>query len=406
MIVHEPELAEAGGRARVHARVEARHPGLAALGRLWFEVDAAHAPMLSERADTFLVALLPVAMACGEELELRGAVSPRLAWGARELQRIHFAWWPRRVKMIDVSCKSLVEAAPGERGASVATAFSGGVDSLYTLWSHSGEREPLPGFRLTHALMINGFDLDVDLEETGRFRALRAIYAPLLAPLGVELVTLRTNLRDYRAAAIERTGLVRTFGSALAAPAHALGRGLGRFYLPAARHYGQFEADGSQPTTDPLLGTETLHVIHDGADMPSRFAKTAVVADWPEGLARLRVCSNPYWRNVDVERAAVDNCGTCKKCIWTLTSLELLTGRTTFPSFPRAVSRADRRWAAKSSIWRGPENLREALARGRRDIALDIRIGRAHKWLPRWLAPARGHRRLPPQGAGDTAHEN
>jgi len=406
VIVHEPEIGEVAGRTRVQARVESRHPKLAALGRLWFEVDAEHAALASDRADAFFVALLPVAMAAGEELELRGAVSPRLAWGLRELQRIHCAWWPRRVQRVEVSCKTLVEAPPGERGAGVATTFSGGVDSMYTLWSHSGERETLAPFRLTHALMINGFDLDVDLDETGRFRALRQIYTPLLAPLGIQLVTLRTNLRDFRTAAIERTGLLRSFGNALVAPALALQRGLGRLYLAAARHYQQFEEDGSQPTTDHLLGTESLHVIHDGADVRSRFAKTAVIADWPDGLARLRVCSDPTWCNVDVERAVVDNCGSCKKCIWTLVSLELATGRKTFPSFPRPVSRADVRWAAKSSIWRGPENLREALARGRRDIALDIRIGRAHAWLPRWIAPARGHRRRPARAAGAGERSN
>ena len=59
--------------------------------------------------------------------------------------------------------------------------------------------------------MINGFDLDVDLEETGRFDTLRAIYTPLLATLGVELVTLRTQ-----PARVSRRG--REAGAACSAP--------------------------------------------------------------------------------------------------------------------------------------------------------------------------------------------
>ncbi len=393
MILHEPEISRIDGRLRVHARIETRHPKLAAFDRLWFEVDEASGLAVSDRSDAFLVAMIPIAMACGESLEVRGRTSPRLAWGVRELQRIHFAWWPRLVRIVDVRCEALEEAPQGERGAGVATAFSGGVDSMYTLWSHTQDRESIPAFRLTHALMINGFDLDVDFAETGRFDTLRAIYTPLLATLGVELVTLRTNLRELRAAGVKKSGLLRSFGTALIAPALVLSRALGRFYLPAARGYGQFEADGSSPSTDHLLSSAGFQTIHDGADVPSRFAKIAVLAQWPEGLARLRVCSNPSWRSVDSERGVIDNCGACKKCIWTLTSLELLSGRTTFPSFPRAVARANLRWAARSTPLRAAENLDEAIARGRRDIALDIRCGRAQGLLGRWFRPARGHRR-------------
>jgi hypothetical protein len=393
MILHEPEISRIDGRLRVHARIETQHPKLAALGGLWFEVEAASGLAVSDRADAFLVAMLPIAMACGESLEVRGRTSPRLAWGVRELERIHFAWWPRLVTIVDVRCATLEEAPPGERGVGVATAFSGGVDSMYTLWSHTQEREPIPAFRLTHALMINGFDLDVDLQETGRFDTLRAIYTPLLATLGVELVTVRTNLREFRSAGVRQSGLVRSFGTALIAPALVLSRALGRCYLPAARGYRQFEADGSNPSTDHLLGSAGFQTIHDGADAPSRFAKVAVLAQWPEALARLRVCSNPSWRSVDSERRVIDNCGACKKCVWTLTSLELLSGRTTFPTFPHPVARANLRWAARSSPIRAVENLDAAVARGRRDIALDIRCGRAQGLLARWFRPARGHRR-------------
>jgi hypothetical protein len=149
--------------------------------------------------------------------------------------------------------------------------------------------------------MINGFDLDVDLEESGRFDLLRAIYAPLLASLGVELVTVRTNLRTFRLAGADSSGLIRSFGTALVAPGLALSRAFGRLYLAGARGYAQFEADGSNPATDHLLGTAGFQTIHDGADVPTRFAKVAVIAGWPEALARLRVCQSS-WQNVDCER--------------------------------------------------------------------------------------------------------
>src|SRR6185295_16160895 len=103
-------------------------------------------------ADPFLVAVTPIAMACAEPVEVRGAVSPRLAWGVREFQGIHRLWFPRHVSAVEIHTSRLEEPPPGERGAGVAAGFSGGVDSMHTTWRHSAGREPLPGFRLTHAL--------------------------------------------------------------------------------------------------------------------------------------------------------------------------------------------------------------------------------------------------------------
>ena len=403
MILHEPELTRKEGRIRVESRIETRHPRLRGLGSLWFEVDEASGLAVSTRADPFLVGMTPVAMACGAEIEVRGAVSPRLAWGIGQFQQAHFAWWPRHVRVVDVYCETLEEPPEGQRGNGVATAFSGGVDSLYTVWRHTGERETIPGFRLGYALLVDGFDLDVDLEETGRWEVLRKVYEPLLAPLGVELVGVRSNLRLFRRAGAGRGGVIRSFGTALIASALALSPSLGRFYLAAAHGYSNFHPDGSTPSTDHLLSTAGLQSIHDGADVPTRFAKTAVIAGWPEALERLRVCSNPGWRSIDAARGVIDNCGHCRKCVWTLTSLELLTGRTRFPSFPRAATRANLRWAASRNPHRAAENLREALARGRRDIAFAIRCGSAQRLLGRWLRPIRPRRHGPVRG-GRAAH--
>jgi hypothetical protein len=398
MILHEPELTRRDGRIRVECRIETRHSRLADLDRLWFEVDEASGLAMSDRADPFLVGMIPIAMACRAKLEVRGLVSPRLAWGIEQLQRIHFAWWPRYVRVAEVRYQKLEEAPHAQRGIGVASSFSGGVDSLYTLWRHTGERETLPGFRLDYALLVNGFDLDRDLEETGRWKVLRETYAPLLAPLGVELLSVRSNLRDYRIAGVGRGGVIRSFGTALVSAALALSPSLGRFYLAAAHGYADAHADGSTPTTDHLLSTAGFQSIHDGADV-TRFEKVEVIAGWPEALARLRVCSNPDWRIVDTERGAIDNCGRCRKCVWTLTSLELITAQTRFPSFPRAPTRADLRWAATRNPHRAVENLREAKARGRRDIAFAIHCGNAQRVLGRFLRPFRSRHHGPaPRG--------
>lgn len=166
IVVHEPELAPRGDATRVTARVDI--PGFGTR-EIWFEADGDAGSFLSERGDAFAAALLPVASALGEPLEVRGAVSPRLAWGMRELLRIRRLWWPRSSRPVDLVFPRLEESP--RRGAAVGCGFSGGVDSLFTLFRHLPRNEMTPGYAVTHMVMINGFDLDNDLRES----AVRAV---------------------------------------------------------------------------------------------------------------------------------------------------------------------------------------------------------------------------------------
>ena len=54
----------------------------------------------------------------------------------------------------------LEPAAPVPGGA-VLTAFSGGVDSFYTLRAHVAGQEPDERARITHGLFVHGFDLSL-----------------------------------------------------------------------------------------------------------------------------------------------------------------------------------------------------------------------------------------------------
>jgi hypothetical protein len=42
----------------------------------------------------------------------------------------------------DIEIRAPLEPAHAEPGGAVVTAFSGGVDSFYTQWSHAAEQEP------------------------------------------------------------------------------------------------------------------------------------------------------------------------------------------------------------------------------------------------------------------------
>jgi hypothetical protein len=366
IVVHEPQLLRRGATTRVTAWIEIPAAGTQ---EIWFEADD-EGVFASEGSDAFAATALPLACALGVPLEVRGRVSPRLAWGLRELLRLHRLWWPMRTKHVEMTFRCLEEQH--ERGVAVGCGFSGGVDSFFSLLRHVPRNETIPAYAITHMVMINGFDFDRDLDGDGWFEALLRVYRPLAAAEGVRLMTIRTNM----------AGLFRLdtgvhwhdwLGMLLAVPALAFGRGFGRYYIGSAEGYADLASYGSSPLTDPWFSTDGLQIIHDGAEA-TRIEKLTALAGWPRTWDLLRVCRDKQWRNVDVERGVVDNCGRCEKCVRTRIVLELIGKETCFTTFrgrltPRLI--CSTRYEARELFF-ARENLRLAREKQRLDIAAPI----------------------------------
>jgi hypothetical protein len=372
MLIHQPTVEERDGEVRVAARIDTTRGERT----LWFAIPAAHGEAISDRADAFVAAALPVAMVLGEDLEVRGRISPRLIHGTRQYQQVLAVWGRGGRRMVEVHGNEVEAPRANERAAWVASSFSGGVDSFYTLWRHHGARaEPLAEYRITHALFVNGFDNDFDLEDAGLFRALRAAYQPLFTALGIEPLFLRSNMRPFRRGIIGPWGAYLYFGSALSAFALSLGRRIARYYLPGARAYADLVPDGSHPLLDHHMSTEATESIYDGGEA-TRAEKIAVLTGWPETWTRLRVCSNPDRYNIDLATGAVDNCGECEKCLLTMTALDLLGALPRYTSFPRPLSRRRLRTMPLDSgsvRARAREYLALAAKANRRDLVFDLR---------------------------------
>ena len=95
MLIHEPETELFDGELRVTARIELGRALEGVPEDLWFVVPATQQRLVNDRSDPFLVAMLPIALALGEDSEVRGRVSPRLVYGAMQYQDAQRAFWPR-----------------------------------------------------------------------------------------------------------------------------------------------------------------------------------------------------------------------------------------------------------------------------------------------------------------------
>jgi len=370
MIVEAPRTLAGNGEVTVTAAVAYDTPG----GRpdeLWFAVPASYAGHLTERSDAFATALLPLAMALGEPLELRGTISARLAYGLRDYQRLQHAWNPGLYSVVEVRPGGIAAAEERNGAAAVGAAFSGGVDSFHTLWTHLRDNQPDPGFRLTHCVMINGFDLDADLTGSGSFAALQGVYEPMMERLGVRLLVVRTNLLELVGLGVQK----QSFAAFVTTPALLLGTLFGRYLVPSSYKVTQLGMypDGSHPMFDHLLATETMETFHDRGDL-TRVEKVLTIAPWIEIHRRLRVC----FRHTSVDQATrtVRNCCRCEKCLRTMITLDLAGALPSFGCFPLPLRRRDVRgleYAHYGSRLFAHENIAHAKAIGRHDIARDLR---------------------------------
>ncbi len=276
---------------------------------------------VSESADAFVPALLVPSLEKGEPLEIVPPISRSLATRIPRIVDVLLALFPN-FHRVDVCVRSGEESGI-QSGNWVATLFSGGVDSFYTLLkglsSHTATE-----FRPTHLLFMRG--LEQRLDESGAADATLAVIEEVAQAFGVRVICGQTNLRMlfglnyelyYHAAALIASGLV-------------LSNGIRRLLVPSTYSYGQLIPWGSHPLLDELWSTESMEVIHHGAEA-RRVEKVAdIVAHHPQVLQYLRVCLK--------NQAGPANCGRCGKCARTMIALEIIGALAHARTFP-AVSR-------------------------------------------------------------------
>lgn len=330
---------------------------------LWFRLPAAWALRLSTRIDPFVVGLSSVAAVLGEPIEIDASISERLHAGLEEYWSVFHAWHPERIARVAIYHAGFEpEVTPA---AESGTAFSGGVDSFFTLFRHLAAHEPRPSHRVRYALFAHGFDIPLSDEHT--FTTAFNAYHKALAAHGIGLVPVTTNIRQF--VNVPRWEI--SHGSALVGTAMLLAPLMRRFFVPSSKSYTTLEPWGSDPVVDGLLSTDQFQVIHDGAAY-SRFDKLRAMRDWDAIRPLVRTC----WEHPD----GLKNCGRCHNCrrtMYVLASLGVLEQFETFPpiSTPNHFMRAS--WATPHERLFGRQAIAEADARRYRAIARAGRIAMA-----------------------------
>jgi hypothetical protein len=344
---------------RVRLVGEVRYDGaVSAPETYWFDVPEECAGDLSTTGDPWLVCMAPLAAALGEPLRIGLPVDRLLARNVRELMRIWSVWYPSLHEIpLEIEVADVNPAASGTR---IGAFFSGGVDSFFTvLRNDEPASTSLPADDL---ILVRGFDFPLEKEEAfGRHRErLRAA----ARELGKGLVDVVTNLRETRLREASWADLWH--GSALVAAALALEGRYRVLMIASTSSYRELEPWGSHPMTDALLSTESIRVIHDGAEF-TRLDKIRFLSASDVALRWLHVC----FREV-----ADQNCGRCRKCLLTMMALSVfgaLDRCRTFPAGGLDLERVGRILFQTEGQRRGVRRTRDlAASEGRTDIVRAI----------------------------------
>jgi hypothetical protein len=369
MIIHQPGIVRKDDQVKLVSRVEFDTPSGSMPGEAYYAYPHDHEGQLSSTNEAFAAALLLVAMYFKEPLEIRGSVSSKFAYGLIEYGHIFRMWMPESFHEIEIKFEKVVAKNAAKAPSGVATAFSGGVDSHYSLLTNRAESQPLKDYQLTHGIYVHG--LDINLDEIEAFQTSYQKYARVFKDFGLALIPVETNTREFSRYWLDWT--IMSGGPLLGAGLGLEGL-LSRYYIPSSFSYYNIVPNGSSPLTDHLLSTETLDIVHHAAHK-RHYEKMEAISNWPVAHENLRVCiATP--KPLDGY-----NCSRCNKCLANMVRFELFGVHEKFKTFRQPFSwKLFLHWWLIAQI--GNQAIREvnvlAIKKGRWDIyigMLGVKVG-------------------------------
>ncbi len=328
MKISDIRLEKFSGSVRASAQIhweESSHPAL----DLYFETDSCEEEDFWANPDAFLSACAPVALRDGEKrLRVEGRVCPRLRDGVAAALQILGSWYHPDQSL------PRIEAAggfhPPRRAVERAGFFaSGGADSLHTLWSNRQRYPSDHPASLRDGIFLESHSFPEDPpSERARDIARRGgrTLRSIAERTGIRLLTVRSN---YGRLTSDIFFVVREAQSAsLAAAAHLISRRLTSASIASSFRFCSRVLNGSDPLLDPLFGSASLEVLHDGV-LFSRAEKIRQMRNWDVALEQMLVCFEGPLGEAEL------NCGRCEKCLRTMTALEAAGCLDRATAFPR-----------------------------------------------------------------------
>lgn len=276
----------------------------------WFSVEPQFGGDLTDdRADAFVVGFLTTAMRMGADIICEAPITRRLKY---QLEQYLIPTMAANMDIYHpVAIHGPVTDIPLPCEGAVGTGWTGGVDSMYTLMSHTRPEES--GVKLTHLLVANVGTLESDHNTELLHYMAQSARNGIAREQSLGVVAVDSNIQllqqeDYLAVAAFR----------LPAAVLALQKLFGVFLNSGAYEFGRFsfvKENSAYYELLPLSCFETdCTVFYSAGSHVSRIRKLEELSDYPPAQKYLHPCIY----------AEGTNCGKCGKCIRTLGVLDAL----------------------------------------------------------------------------------
>ena len=304
--IEKPYTEVVDGQARLCARVTAPRVDK----ELWFSVEPEYGRYITDdRADAFVVGLLPMAMRLGLNIRSQAPITRRLYYQLTQYLIPAMAGNMEAYHPISIDAPVTDAVLPCENA--VGTGWTGGVDSMYTLMTHI--REISPDYPLTHLLIANVGTLESDRNtELLQYLAAKA-RTGIARELDLRVVAVDSNLQLLQEAPYLSVAVFR-----LPAAVLALQKLFGVFLHSGAYEFSRFAfvvENSAYYELLPLNCFETdCTVFYSTGSQVSRIQKLQELSTFPLAQRYLHPC-------IYAHRS---NCGRCGKCIRTQGALYAL----------------------------------------------------------------------------------
>lgn len=318
------------GQYRIQAEVELETTH--AREWIFFSVPTEQAGWIRPEPNAFMVGTAMAAMWNGEpRMEIEGGVDPQLNARLSMALRLMSHWHKSPLRPVVVLAPAVAHPLPDVAQSTTALFLSGGVDSLAALYWNTRQYPMGDPRRVGVAFFVHGLDVGdpnkrdrPDVWELG-IRKLSA----LCQELGVELVTIKVNLRNL--AKSWQFYAKWQFASLLSAIAHTASSRIHRCIITPDNVLEYIEhPHGSHPWLNSYFGADFLEIITGDMEQFSRLERIRLLTQWPGALDSLRVC----WDTGAIPNGHL-NCGRCAKCIRTMLEFLVCGQLTHTQAFPR-----------------------------------------------------------------------
>ena len=361
------------GRSRVTADViweDREEPSLPFI----MEVPERFADDLDPSADACLLALFPLAQWHGESrIRVEGTICSCLRDGLSAVTETFAVWFDRCRPLAIEATEGFAPAFPRD-GRRAASFLSGGIDALSLLRLNQLEYPATHPGRIKDCIILFGVgtdefrSTDAQSERLKEFHSYTARVIEFHESAGITVIPYYTNIRSFYPppSGWKSVG----FGSGMVSSSVSLSRRIDRISFASAGLGTSLEPQASHPAIDHYYSTAAVSVYHSQPAF-TRFEKTRIVAEWPEGLAVLRPCLLDAMPTPDRP-----NCGQCEKCVRTMLGLLALGKLRDAPTFPFddvTPEMLEPIWIDDPGILPYYEEMIEPLRdRGRSDLAASI----------------------------------